>query len=190
MASVPLRPDHSRGQPWAGHRRVWLVGGTASARTATDSPSAGARHLRRRAAGNHRCGTLLREFGVDAVWLGSGASRPSGWPCCGGRACRSTRSSTRCTWPIPQGAPRRRPDRHRRRVAATQRLAGHLPDPRGLPHAGWTLQETLQQFAIDGVWLDYHHAHASGNRLNRKCPTPASAIVASAIPEGHGNRPA
>jgi hypothetical protein len=41
-------------------------------------------------------------------------------------------------------------------------------------------RELLEDFAIDGVWLDYHHAMPVGSGPIRTCPTPASASAACA----------
>lgn len=118
-------------------------------------------------------GTSLRDFGVDAVWLGSGSF-----------------NAERLAVLRAEGV----------QVYAefnTLHVASYLDDhpdaaPIGVdgevspPPQGWqgicpthdayrafrmdALQDLLENFAIDGVWLDYHHSHASWERAEPDMP--------------------
>jgi hypothetical protein len=118
-------------------------------------------------------GRSLKEFGVDAVWLGSGSFTPE-----------------RMALLRAQGV----------RVFAefnTLHVASFLeehPDaapigPDGLvspPPQGWqgicptheayrasrmaAFRRLLEDYAVDGVWLDYHHSHASWERAEPEMP--------------------
>jgi hypothetical protein len=118
-------------------------------------------------------GTPLREFGVDAVWLGAGSFTPE-------RLALLRRERVQVYAEFN-----------------TLHVAGYLEDhpdaaPVGTdgkvspPPHGWqgicpthdgyrrsrmeAFRRLLQEFAIDGVWLDYHHAHASWERADPEMP--------------------
>src|SRR5690606_20390525 len=109
-------------------------------------------------------GQSLREFGVDAVWLGSGSFTPE-------RLAQLRREGVQVyaefnTMHVadyvkahPDAAP----------VGADGRVS---PPPDGWQgvcptHEGYrasrmqAFRALLTTFAVDGVWLDYHHSHAS-----------------------------
>ncbi len=118
-------------------------------------------------------GTSLKDFGVDAVWLGSGSYTPE-----------------RLAWLRAQGV---------KAYAEfnTLHVADYLkthPDaaPIGVdgqvspPPDGWqgicptheayradrmrAFRTLLETYAIDGVWLDYHHSHASWEQATPNMP--------------------
>jgi len=118
-------------------------------------------------------GRSLREFGVDAVWLGSGAvtAERLAWL----RAQRvqvyaefNTLHVAEYLKAHPDAAP----------IGTDGRVS---PAPDGWQgicptHEGYraermrAFRSLLETFAIDGVWLDYHHAHASWEQAVRNMP--------------------
>ena len=114
-----------------------------------------------------------REFGVDAVWLGSGSLTPERLALLRAQEVRVfAEFNTLHVAELPEGAPRRGAGRAgRARLAAPARLAGHLPDARGLPpEPDGGIPAAAREYEVDGVWLDYHHAHASWERAEPKLP--------------------
>ena len=153
---------------------------TASARTS--SPRRGRTssrrraapgHLRRRAAGDSRCGhtpaRLRRRRGV----AGSGKLHAGTAGAAPRRAragvCRVQHASRRR---ILEGTPRRGPDRLRRPdLAAAAGWQGICPTHDGYRRFRMdAFRKLLQDFAIDGVWLDYHHSHASWEQAEPEMP--------------------
>jgi hypothetical protein len=118
-------------------------------------------------------GRLLREFGIDAVWLGSGsinAERLALLRAQGVQVYAEFNTLHVADYlkthpdaaPIgPDGAPSPPPDGWQ----------GICPT-----HEGYRAQRMaafrtlLSEFAIDGVWLDYHHAHASWEQATPNLP--------------------
>jgi len=118
-------------------------------------------------------GRSLREFGIDAVWLGSGSytAERLAWL----RAQRVQAYAEFNTLHVaeylkahPDAAP-----------VGTDGQASPAPDGwQGIcpTHEGYraermrTFRTLLETFAIDGVWLDYHHAHASWEQATPNMP--------------------
>ncbi len=118
-------------------------------------------------------GTPLRDFGIDAVWLGSGSVTSERLALL--RAERVQVYAEFNTLHVenylkdhPDAAP----------VGSDGRVS---PPPQGWQgicptHEGYrrfrmdAFRKLLQDFAIDGVWLDYHHAHASWERAAPEMP--------------------
>ena len=117
-------------------------------------------------------GQGLRQFGVDAVWLGSGSY-----------------TAERLAWLRAQGVQayaefntlhvaeylKEHPD------AAPVGADGRASPPDGWQgicptHEGYraarmqAFRALLETFAVDGVWLDYHHAHASWEQAEPNMP--------------------
>lgn len=118
-------------------------------------------------------GTRLRDFGIDAVWLGAGSFTPA-------RLSRLRAEQVHVyaefnTLHVAEYL-EEHPD------AAPVGTDGRVSPP---PH-GWqgicpthdayrrfrmeAFRKLLQDFAIDGVWLDYHHSHASWERAEPEMP--------------------
>jgi hypothetical protein len=118
-------------------------------------------------------GTRLRDFGVDAVWLGAGSFTPE-------RLALMRREGLQVYAEFntlhvadylkehPDAAP----------IGADGRVS---PPPQGWQgicptHEAYrrfrmdAFRKLLQDFAIDGVWLDYHHSHASWERADPDLP--------------------
>jgi hypothetical protein len=118
-------------------------------------------------------GRSLREFGVDAVWLGSGSY-----------------TAERLTWLRAQQVQayaefntlhvadyiKTHPDAA---PVGTDGTVSPAPDGwQGIcpTHEGYradrmrAFRTLLQTFAIDGVWLDYHHSHASWEQAKPNMP--------------------
>jgi hypothetical protein len=118
-------------------------------------------------------GTRLRDFGIDAVWLGSGSFTPERLTLL--RAERVQIYAEFNTLHVadylkahPDAAP----------IGADGRVS---PPPHGWQgicptHDGYrtfrmeAFRTLLEEFAIDGVWLDYHHGHASWERADPDMP--------------------
>jgi hypothetical protein len=118
-------------------------------------------------------GRRLRDFGVDAVWLGSGSFTPE-------RLARLRAEDVRVyaefnTLHVAEYL-KEHPD------AAPIGADGRVSEP---PH-GWqgicpthdgyrrfrmdAFRKLLTDYAVDGVWLDYHHSHASWERADPLMP--------------------
>jgi hypothetical protein len=109
-------------------------------------------------------GTRLRDFGIDAVWLGSGSVTSERLALLRAERVQvyaefNTLHVAEYLKDHPDAAP----------VGSDGRVS---PPPQGWQgicptHDGYrrfrmdAFRTLLQEFAIDGVWLDYHHAHAS-----------------------------
>ena len=118
-------------------------------------------------------GRSLREFGVDAVWLGSGSytAERLAWL----RAQQVQAYAEFNTLHVaeyvkahPDAAP-----------VGTDGRASPAPDGwQGIcpTHEGYRAERMrafrtlLETFAIDGVWLDYHHSHASWEQAKPNMP--------------------
>ena len=118
-------------------------------------------------------GTRLRDFGIDAVWLGSGSFTPERLA-----LLRAERVQVYAEFNTLHAAEylKEHPD------AAPIGTDGQVsPPPQGWQgicptHDGYrrfrmdAFRKLLQDFAIDGVWLDYHHSHASWERADPDMP--------------------
>jgi hypothetical protein len=109
-------------------------------------------------------GRSLREFGVDAVWIGSGSLTPERTALLRAQGVRvfaefNTLHVAEYLEQHPDAAP----------VGSDGRVS---PPPDGWQgicpsHEGYrrnrmdAFRRLLREHAVDGVWLDYHHAHAS-----------------------------
>lgn len=109
-------------------------------------------------------GRRLGDFGVDAVWLGSGSVTPERMALLRSEGVRvfaefNTLHVAEYLKDHPDAAP----------VGSDGRVS---PAPDGWQgicptHAAYrasrmeAFRRLLEDFAVDGVWLDYHHAHAS-----------------------------
>jgi hypothetical protein len=118
-------------------------------------------------------GRSLREFGVDAVWLGSGSFTPERLAWLRTQQVRAyaefnTLHVADYLKTNPDAAP-----------IGTDGLVS--PAPNGWQgvcptHAGYRTERMrafralLTTFAIDGVWLDYHHSHASWEQADPNMP--------------------
>lgn len=118
-------------------------------------------------------GRRLRDFGVDAVWLGSGSFTPE-------RLARLRAEQVQVyaefnTLHVAEYL-KEHPD------AAPIGTGGLVsPPPQGWQgicptHDGYrrfrmdAFKTLLTDYAIDGVWLDYHHSHASWERAEPEMP--------------------
>jgi hypothetical protein len=118
-------------------------------------------------------GTRLRDFGIDAVWLGAGSVTPERLA-----LLRAERVQVYAEFNTLHAAEylKEHPD------AAPIGTDGQVsPPPQGWQgicptHDGYrrfrmdAFRKLLQDFAIDGVWLDYHHSHASWERADPDMP--------------------
>ena len=118
-------------------------------------------------------GVRLREFGVDAVWLGSGSITAERLELLRRQEVQvyaefNTLHVADYLKQQPDAAP----------VGADGRVS---PPPHGWQgicptHEGYrkfrmdAFRTLLRDFAIDGVWLDYHHSHASWERADPELP--------------------
>lgn len=118
-------------------------------------------------------GTRLRDFGIDAVWLGAGSFTPERLA-----LLRAERVQVYAEFNTLHAAEylKEHPD------AAPIGTDGQVsPPPQGWQgicptHDGYrrfrmdAFRKLLQDFAIDGVWLDYHHSHASWEQAEPDMP--------------------
>jgi hypothetical protein len=118
-------------------------------------------------------GRRLRDFGVDAVWLGSGSFTPERLA-----RLRAERVQVYAEFNTLHVAEylKEHPD------AAPIGPDGLIsPPPHGWQgicptHDGYrrfrmdAFRKLLTEFAVDGVWLDYHHSHASWERAEPEMP--------------------
>ena len=118
-------------------------------------------------------GRSLREFGVDAVWLGSGSITDERLALLRQQQVQvyaefNTMHVVDYVKAHPDAAP----------VGSDGQVS---PPPNGWQgvcptHEGYrqsrmaAFRELLTRFAIDGVWLDYHHAHASWEQAVPEMP--------------------
>lgn len=118
-------------------------------------------------------GRSLREFGIDAVWLGSGSITAERLALLRAQGVQvyaefNTMHVAEYVKAHPDAAP----------VGVDGRVS---PPPDGWQgvcptHDGYrrdrmaAFRTLLERFAIDGVWLDYHHAHASWERAEPNLP--------------------
>jgi hypothetical protein len=109
-------------------------------------------------------GRRLREFGIDAVWLGSGSYTPErlAWLSAQGVQAYAEFNTLHVAEYLKAHADAA--------PVGTDGQASPAPDGwQGIcpTHEGYradrmrAFRTLLEAFAIDGVWLDYHHAHAS-----------------------------
>jgi hypothetical protein len=109
-------------------------------------------------------GRSLREFGLDAVWIGSGSVTRQRVEALRGQGVQvyaefNTLHVAAYLDAHPEAAP----------IGADGRVSpppdgwqGICPTHEGYRRSRMTaFRELLERFEIDGVWLDYHHAHAS-----------------------------
>jgi hypothetical protein len=118
-------------------------------------------------------GTRLREFGVDAVWLGSGSFTPERLALLRAEGMQvyaefNTLHVAEYLEHHPDAAP----------IGADGQVS---PPPHGWQgicptHDAYrqfrmdAFRTLLEDYAIDGVWLDYHHSHASWERAEPDMP--------------------
>ena len=118
-------------------------------------------------------GTRLRDFGIDAVWLGSGSFTPERLALLRAEGVQvyaefNTLHAAEYLKEHPDAAP----------IGTDGQVS---PPPQGWQgicptHDGYrrfrmdAFRKLLQDFAIDGVWLDYHHSHASWERADPDMP--------------------
>jgi hypothetical protein len=118
-------------------------------------------------------GTRLRDFGIDAVWLGAGSFTQA-------RLARLRAENVRVyaefnTLHVADYL-KEHPD-----AAPIGRDGRVSPPPQGWQgicptHDGYrrsrmdAYRKLLQEFAIDGVWLDYHHSHANWETADPDMP--------------------
>ena len=118
-------------------------------------------------------GQGLRAFGVNAVWLGSGSFTPERMALLRAQGVQvfaefNTLHVADYLKEHPDAAP----------IGADGRVS---PPPDGWQgicpsHEGYrrsrmaAFRELLQRFDVDGVWLDYHHAHASWEQATPNMP--------------------
>ena len=122
-----------------------------------------------------RPGETLDDYGINAIWIGSAPSAAS-WSTSLKSIARRPEGLRRVQHDarggLPEGSSRRPADRRRRPgLTAARRLAGRLSDPSGLSsrsHGG--LPTNLAAAPIDGIWLDYHHAHANWEQASPNLP--------------------
>ncbi len=118
-------------------------------------------------------GRSLQEFGVNAVWLGSGSFTPERMALLRAQGVRvfaefNTLHVARYLEDHPDAAP----------VGTDGQVS---PPPEGWQgicptHEAYrasrmaAFRQLLEDYAVDGVWLDYHHSHASWERAEPVMP--------------------
>ena len=118
-------------------------------------------------------GRSLKDFGVNAVWLGSGSITPERMAVLGAQGVKifaefNTLHVAAALEEYPDAAP----------IGPDGKIS---PPPEGWQgicptHEAYrssrmaAFRELLETYAVDGVWLDYHHAHASWERADPKLP--------------------
>jgi hypothetical protein len=118
-------------------------------------------------------GRRLRDFGVDAVWLGSGSVTPERLA-----RLRAERVQVYAEFNTLHVAEYLKEDPDAAPIGIDGRVS---PPPQGWQgicptHDGYrrfrmdAFRKLLTDFAIDGVWLDYHHGHASWERAEPEMP--------------------
>ena len=156
------------------------------------APAAGTRHLRRCAAGDSRCGHTPARLRLRRGVAGCG-ERHAGTAGAAPRRARAgvCRVQHASRSRIPQGAPRRGPDRFRRPgLAAAARVARHLPDARRLPQvshgrvpetaAGFRDRRRVARLPPQPRELGAGRAGDAGHLLLRSMP--------AALPGRHGDQ--
>ena len=162
--------------PLRGHA-IWFALVAALSTSCAARPDAGAPPLRGIYGGVPQeildRGTRLRDFGVDAVWLGAGSFTPERLALLRAEGVQvyaefNTLHVADYLEAHPDAAP----------IGPDGRVS---PPPQGWQGICPTHDEyrrfrmdayrkLLQDFAIDGVWLDYHHSHASWERAEPDMP--------------------
>jgi len=118
-------------------------------------------------------GTRLRDFGVDAVWLGAGSFTPERLALLRAERVQvyaefNTLHVAEYLKEHPDAAP----------IGPDGQVSPAPHEWQGIcpTHDGYrrfrmdAFRKLLQDFAIDGVWLDYHHSHASWERADPAMP--------------------
>jgi len=94
--------------------------------------------------------------------MGSGAHERAEWRLLRAHGRRRLRESTRCTAEYLKDHPDAAPVGTTARCRLRRTGAGICPSPEAYRRAGMeAFRQLLRDFEVDGVWLDYHHAHAS-----------------------------
>jgi hypothetical protein len=118
-------------------------------------------------------GRSLREFGVDAVWLGSGSFNPERLAWLRAQQVRAyAEFNTLHVADYLKSHPDAAPVGTDGRVSpAPDGWQGICPTHEGYRAERMRAFRTLlETFAIDGVWLDYHHSHASWEQAEPNLP--------------------
>ena len=118
-------------------------------------------------------GTRLRDFGIDAVWLGAGSFTPERLALLRAERVQvyaefNTLHVAEYLKEHPDAAP----------IGSDGRVSPPPQEWQGIcpTHDGYrrfrmdAYRKLLQDFAIDGVWLDYHHSHASWEQAEPEMP--------------------
>jgi hypothetical protein len=145
-------------------------------------------------------GTRLRDFGVDAVWLGAGSITPERLALLRAEGVQvyaefNTLHVADYLEEHPDAAP----------IGSDGRVSPPPHEWQGIcpTHDAYrrfrmdAFRTLLQDFAIDGVWLDYHHSHASWERSDPDMPDTCfcdrclrrfQGATAIQLPEGPASR--
>jgi hypothetical protein len=118
-------------------------------------------------------GTRLRDFGIDAVWLGAGSVTAERLA-----LLRAEQVQVYAEFNTLHVADYLENHADAAPIGSDGRVS---PPPHGWQgvcptHDGYrrfrmeAYRKLLQDFAIDGVWLDYHHSHASWERADPEMP--------------------
>jgi len=118
-------------------------------------------------------GTRLRDFGVDAVWLGAGSITPERLA-----LLRAERVQVYAEFNTLHVADYLREHPDAAPIGSDGRVSPPPYEWQGIcpTHEAYrrfrmdAFRKLLQDFAIDGVWLDYHHSHASWERSDPDMP--------------------
>ncbi len=118
-------------------------------------------------------GTPLRDFGVDAVWLGSGSFTPERLA-----LLRAERVQVYAEFNTLHVADYLKEHADAAPIGIDGQVSAPPQGWQGIcpTHGGYrrfrmdAFRALLQEFAVDGVWLDYHHSHASWERAEPDMP--------------------
>jgi hypothetical protein len=118
-------------------------------------------------------GARLRDFGIDAVWLGSDSITPQRLS-----LLRAERVQVYAEFNTLHVADYLKAHPDAAPIGVDGRVSPPPHDWQGIcpTHDGYrsfrmdAFRTLLREFAIDGVWLDYHHGHASWERADPDMP--------------------